>query len=169
MERDDWKTRTPGPLANDTRRHDEITPESQYGIQPFEMMRQEMERMFEHWGLGGARWPALEMFDRNDHRIVRAELPGMKREDVHVRVVGNTLMIEGERRFERHDDGEGVPRSEWRYGRFSREIHIPSELDAARLTAHMRNGVLELVLPYREARRAREIRIDDDEHSGTRH
>jgi HSP20 family protein len=175
MERDHWKTRTPSPPADDARPKDDPAieppiepagPESNYGLHPFEVMRRysrEMERMFE--GLAGARWPALEVFDRDDQRVVRAELPGMKREDVHVRVVGNTLVIEGERRA----DGERTSRSEWRYGRFSREIPIASELDSSRLTARMSDGVLELSLPYREARRAREIRIEDGEPSGTRH
>jgi len=169
MERDDWKVRTPGPTSDEprsVRRGIEPTgPESDFGIHPFEMMRrysQDMERMFENWGLAGSRWPALEMFDRNDDWIVRAELPGMKRDDVHVRVIGNSLVIEGERR-----SAEGTPRSEWRYGKFSREIRIPHDLDPSRLTAHMKDGVLELSLPYREPRHVREIRIEEGE--GTRH
>jgi HSP20 family protein len=171
MERDDWKVRTPGPRPEETRRREHgIEPtESEYGFHPFERMRrhsQDIERFIENWGFGGSPWPALEMFDRNDHWIVRVELPGMKRDDVHVRVVGNSLVIEGERRVERVDSPQ---RSEWRYGRFSREIRIPPDLDASRLTARMKEGVLELSVPYREGRQVREIRIDDGEASGTRH
>jgi HSP20 family protein len=78
-------------------------------------------------------------------------------------------VIEGERHFERVAEADGMPRSEWRYGRFSREVRIPPDLDSSRLTAQMKDGVLELSVPYREARRVREIRIEDGEAFDTKH
>ena len=143
---------------------------------PFEVLRRygrEMDRMFDNWRYGGgmgmpfSRWPAIEMFERDNEVIVRVELPGMQREDVHVRTLGHTLVIEGERRDENRDTrGGNVNRSEWSYGRFTREIMIPPDVDASKLTARMRHGVLELTLPYREERRAREIEIQG-ESAGT--
>ena len=131
--------------------------------------------MFGQFGLGGfgtsMRWPAIELFDRDHHLVIRVEMPGMRREDVHVRVVGDTLLIEGERRVENTERREGMHRSEWNYGHFSREIPIPSDVvDANQLTARMRDGVLEITLPYRQERRAREIEIHEDRPEGrTRH
>ena len=138
---------------------------------PFDLLRrttQEMDRLF-NFGFGGSpgttvRWPALEVFDREDKLVVRVELPGMKREEVRVRVVGDTLVIEGERRSENAGRSEGLHRSEWTYGRFYREILIPTDIvEAAALTARMQHGVLEITMPYREERRPREIEVTIDE------
>ena len=142
------------------------------GIRPIEAFRrysQEMDRifdrMFDRWGLsglGGMRWPAIEMFERENQLIVRAELPGMKREDVRVRVAGDTLVIEGERRAEGEQSRQGEHRSEWSYGHFQREIMIPSEVDSSKLKARMHNGVLELTMPFKEERRSRDVQIEGD-------
>ena len=139
----------------------------EYG--PFELLRRygrEMDRMFDTWrgGMGTpfSRWPAIEMFERDNDIVVRVELPGMKREDVHVRTLGDTLVIEGERRDENSNREGNTNRSEWSYGRFSRQIMIPPDADASKLTARMQHGVLELTLPFREERRAREIEIQGE-------
>ncbi len=154
---------------------------------PIDMIRRytrEMDRWFDRkldqWSGqepgAGMRWPALEKLDRGNELVIRAEMPGMKREDVRVQVIGDTLVIAGERRNERErESGRGRYDSEWSYGRFSREIPIPQDVDSSRLRAHMDDGVLELTLPYREERRARDIEIErgipearERESTGTR-
>jgi len=143
-----------------------------YGLHPFELLRRytrEMDRVFDNFGMGGLgglsgfmRWPAIEMFDRDNDLVVRVEMPGMRREDVRVQVAGDTLVIEGERRVENEQTPRGVRRSEWSYGQFSREIRIPHDVNAEQLTARMRNGVLEITIPYSEDRRPREIEIQEE-------
>jgi HSP20 family protein len=150
-------------------------PEREYGLHPIDMFRRytrEMDRMFDRFlenvggrGMGGGRWPAIEMFERGDQMVVRAELPDMKREDVRVRMVGDRLLIEGERRSERMEsdpERQGMRRSEWSYGQFSRELMVPSDVDTTRLRARMQNGVLEITMPFREERRIRDIEIEEE-------
>lgn len=148
-------------------------PFRDYAGNPFEMFRrytQEMDRMFGRVfdnpnvrAFAGMRWPAIEVFDRDDQMVVRAELPGVKREDVHVRVVGEMLVIEGERRQDAQpSERAGLQRSEWSYGQFSREIPMPADADSTRLKARMQNGVLEVTLPFRMERQSREITIEGE-------
>src|SRR5699024_7755539 len=114
-------------------------------------------------GLNMMRWPAIETFDRDHQMVIRVELPGMRREDVRVRVVGDTLLIEGERRAEHEETREGMRRSEWSYGQFSRQIPLPgSDVDVDRLNARMKDGVLEITLPYRKERRDRHVEISEE-------
>ena len=166
--------------SRDLMRRETETPGRELG--PFELLRrttQEMDRMFGEFGLAGfggragMRWPALEMFDRDDQRIIRVEMPGMKREDVRLRVVDDTLVIEGERKVEGETGGQGVRRSEWTYGRFAREILLPPDLDANQVRATMKDGVLEIAIPFHKERRAREreveIRSDDAPTGRVRH
>lgn len=148
-----------------------IWERSAWGPSPFDMMRrytEEMGRMFDQWGRGlgdfrfGA-WPAIEMLDRERELVLRAELPGMRREDVQLRLSGNRLMIEGERRDENEQKGDRYHTTEWTYGRFSRQIALPEGVDADRMTARMQNGVLEVTIPYDHRHGAREIPIEGRE------
>jgi HSP20 family protein len=91
--------------------------------------------------------PAIEMFEKEDQFIVKAELPGMKEEDIDVSVVGETLTIRGQRKAEsevKEDDYYCCERS---YGSFSRSIALPSTVDAKKIEASYEDGVLEVSLP----------------------
>jgi HSP20 family protein len=136
----------------------------------FRRYSSEMDRMFGDWGLrgpGSLRWPAIEMFDRENEMVIRVELPGIQPDDVHVRQVGDDIVIEGERRTEREQDRRGTRRSEWSYGRFSRQIPLPSDLDAEDLSARMHDGILEIMVPYKEGHRSREIPIERNRGADT--
>ena len=133
---------------------------------PFQLMRhyvQDMGRILGNWGSGllegTINWPAIEMVDRNGKLLIRAELPGMNKEDVKVRVVGDGLVIEGERRNEHEETGEGLHRSEWSYGHFSRHVPLPGGVDPGQLRAQMKNGVLEITMPRTQQSQPREIPI----------
>jgi len=142
----------------------------------FEMMRQmmrEMARPFgDFFGHGSSSMgtPPVEVFERNDRLVVRADLPGMRREDVKVRVVDDALIIEGERRSERERDPsrrEGYYESEFTYGRFSRRIVLPGRIDAHRVRARFENGVLEVEVRC-ETPASRDVPIEvDREVAGT--
>ncbi|HET9940570.1 MAG TPA: Hsp20/alpha crystallin family protein [Candidatus Eisenbacteria bacterium] len=122
----------------------------------FDFMRhfmREMSRMFEGFpGGGGGRsysttsWPPIEMLERDGHVVVRAEMPGMRREDVRVRVEDQSLVIEGERRDDREARHEGYFESEWSYGRFARRVRLPDQVDPDRVKARYDNGILEVTL-----------------------
>lgn len=155
---------------------------------PFALVRRvmdDMDRMLDDFGFGGglttpllsaagrdlwadafergsALWsPAVEVFDRGDKLVVRAEIPGVSKEDVNVDVTDNTLTIEGERRQETEDRGEGYYRSERSYGRFFRSIPLPEGVDRDKVEAKFKDGVLEVTLPApkRERKRGRKIAI----------
>ncbi|HJX69893.1 MAG TPA: Hsp20/alpha crystallin family protein [Dehalococcoidia bacterium] len=91
--------------------------------------------------------PAIEIFEKEDKYVVKAELPGMKEEDIDVSVVGDTLTIKGERKAETEVKEENYYCCERSYGSFSRSIALPSTVDAKKITASYEEGVLEVSLP----------------------
>jgi len=96
----------------------------------------------------GRGWmPAVDVFDKKDKFIVKAELPGMKEEDIDVSVVGDTLSIKGEKKTETEVKDEAYYRCERTYGSFYRSIPLPSTVDANKIEASFEDGVLEVVLP----------------------
>lgn len=147
-------------------------------------MMEDMDRMFERFGFGRdltpafggfdrdlwsglsdtatALWsPAVEVFEKGDTLVVRAELPGVSKDDVSVDIADDVLRIEGERRQESEDRGEGFYRSERSYGRFMRAIPLPEGVDGDNADARFQDGVLEITLPApkRERKRSRRLSI----------
>ncbi len=150
-----------------------------FAVSPFSLMRRMMEdldRMFEDFGsargLSGAAptfggrgglamdWsPAVEMFERDGQLVIRADLPGLSPDDVRIEVSDDSLVIEGERRSEIEVEDEGVYRAERTYGRFSRVIALPDDVDPAQAQARFENGVLEISIPLPEQTQRRRIPI----------
>ena len=91
--------------------------------------------------------PAIEVFEKEDKFVVKAELPGIKEEDIDVSVVGDTLTIKGERKAESEVKEEDYYCCERSYGSFSRSIAVPSNVDAKKIEASFEDGVLEVSLP----------------------
>src|SRR4051794_17206464 len=131
-----------------------ITPMDFFRMNPFSLMRrmtEEMDRVFGGGGLtpesaGDVLWsPAIEVTEREGNYVVRAELPGLKPEDVKVECTDDALVIEGERKIEREEDGGR--RSERMYGRFSRVIPLPEGAKVTDAQARFQDGVLEVTIP----------------------
>jgi len=91
--------------------------------------------------------PAIDVLEQEDKFSVKVELPGVKEEDVHVSVTGDTLTIEGEKKAESEVKRKGYYYSETSYGSFSRSITIPSTVDTGKIEANYDKGVLEITLP----------------------
>ena len=91
--------------------------------------------------------PAIEVFEKEDKFVVKAELPGMKEEDINVSIVGDTLTIKGERKAESEVKEEDYYCCERSYGSFSRSIAVPSNVDAKKIEASFEDGVLDISLP----------------------
>jgi HSP20 family protein len=134
----------------------------------FDFMRhfmREMGRMFEGFPGAGGRtqsltsWPPIEVFERGNRVVIRAEMPGMRREDIKVRVEDDSLVIEGERKEDREARHEGYFESEWSYGRFARRVRLPAEADPDQVSARFDNGVLEVTLNVPASSR-REIPVE---------
>jgi HSP20 family protein len=97
---------------------------------------------------GEAAWlPSVEIAERGGKLVIRADVPGLTKDDVKVEVRDDILSIEGERRQEREDKRKGVYRSARTYGRFYREIPLPEGVDPEQAKASFKNGVLEVTMP----------------------
>jgi HSP20 family protein len=137
---------------------------------PFREMttvRDDMERLFESM-VGrypreqseGLWAPAVDVEETNDSLVIRAELPGMNKEDIKVTVADDAVTISGERRHEAEQKSKTFHRVERAYGSFQRTIALPVSVDGAKATAGYKAGVLELVLPKSDTVRAREIAVE---------
>lgn len=109
----------------------------------------------------GALWaPQVEVFERGNQIVVRADLPGLTKDDVNVEVENGVLTVSGERQQDYEDTGEGYVRSERSYGAFARSIPLPEGVNEEQVNATFKDGVLEVTLPRPEGEQSRRRRID---------
>lgn len=128
---------------------------------PFE----EMNRLHDHFfgGRGYAKQPfrvAVDIREEDDAFYVDAEVPGVAAEDIKVDVEKNVLTISGERKVEREETEDNYRRVERQYGSFSRSFTLPETVNADSIHADLKNGVLTLRLPKKEAPKPRAIPVN---------
>lgn len=136
--------------------------------QPFsemETLRTQMDRMFDAIaGLereSGNNWtPAIEIQDREDSLIVRAEIPGVEAKDIDIQVAREALSIAGEHRYEKKSEEKGFFRSELRYGSFQRTIPLPVAVENTQAQAEFKDGILKLTLPKAQEAKHKVVKID---------
>jgi HSP20 family protein len=154
---------------------------------PFNVMRrfgEELDHLFEDFG--GRGWltpmldkaqlpqgpwsPQIEILERDDELVLRAELPGLTKDDVNIEIASDGITIEGERKNEHEEKGAGYFRSERSYGKFYRRIPMPEGAKAEDASASFSNGVLEITIPAlkREERKARRLEIRGEGHTRAR-
>jgi HSP20 family protein len=129
------------------------------------VLRDEINRMFETPGNGFGRssgffggWtPTVDLYEDKDHLIVKAEMPGMKKEEIELSLHQGSLTISGERKFE-HGDAN-ASRSERFFGRFQRSIALPKEVDAGKVNASYKDGILTVRLAKTEESKPRQIEV----------
>jgi HSP20 family protein len=107
----------------------------------------------------GAWMPAVDFEEDKDEFIIKAELPGLKKEDVKVSLSGDRLQITGQRAKEKEEKGKTFHRIERSYGRFERVLALPAEVDAASIKATYKDGILDIRLPKSEKVKPKEIGI----------
>ena len=132
-------------------------------------IQQEMNRLFGTFfdspagaGDGGAlrRWiPAMDLIEEDDRYVLRADLPGVREDEVHVELEDNVLTISGERKSEHEERKEGLYRLERASGSFSRSLTLPEGIDPDSIQARFDKGVLEVRVPKREQRKPRRVAI----------
>jgi HSP20 family protein len=106
------------------------------------------------------RWvPAMDLFEADDHFVLKADLPGLAEDDVTIEVQDGTLTVSGERRSETEKREKGWYRVERSFGRFSRSLTLPEGVDADKIDASFDKGVLEIHIPKPEERKPRRIAI----------
>jgi HSP20 family protein len=134
-----------------------------------------MDRLFDDFGFGRSflptfggfdrgtfEWtPQTEVFVRNNQMVVRADLPGLTKDDVNVDLEENRITIRGERKSEHEENKKGIYRSERSYGSFYRTIPLPEGVDGDKAKASFNNGVLEITMPLPEKKQTgRKIEIE---------
>jgi HSP20 family protein len=110
--------------------------------------------------------PAIEVFEKEDKFVVKAEIPGIKEEDIDVSVMGDTLTIKGERKAESEVKQEEYYCCERSYGSFSRSIALPSTVDTKKIEASYEDGVLEISLPKAAEVKPKKISISAKKKAG---
>lgn len=108
---------------------------------------------------GSGAFPLVNVFQDGDEYVLVAELPGVKKEDLAVQVVGDTLRIQGKKTIA-YDVGASVHRRERTAGEFDRTLTLPAELDTEKVSAEYRNGVLTLRLPRAASAKPRSVTIN---------
>ncbi len=112
-------------------------------------------------GNGGTFWaPAVDVIDEKDTIRVRADLPGMKKEEIEVSVDNDVLTIKGEKQEEKEVKEKDYIRSERYCGSFHRSFTLPSGVDAQKVNANYKDGVLEITLPKREDARPKQVKVE---------
>lgn len=143
-----------------------------FGRDPFASFRRQMDRLFDDFFApmestreGGAvsafgTWPSLDVDETDQAYKVTAELPGLELKDVEVKLRDNVLTISGEKREERKEGNGGRHYTERSYGRFERSIPFEAEIDADKVQASFKNGVLAVELPKNPKAREKMRRIE---------
>jgi HSP20 family protein len=106
------------------------------------------------------RAPAADVLETADEIVVEVDLPGHKTEELQVKVDGDVLTIEAERKAERAQKGDSYQRSERILGKFARSFTLPANVDSTRTVAKYEAGVLQIRLPKREEAKPRTIKVD---------
>ncbi len=112
--------------------------------------------MFEGWS------PAVDVFEDKDAITIKAEMPGMKKEDIDISLEGNTLYISGERREEKQTGQGATFRSERYFGKFYRTVDLPAPVDSSKVNAKYQDGILTMTLPKTEEARRRQIEVQTE-------
>jgi HSP20 family protein len=116
--------------------------------------------------LEGAWTPLVDVCEDKDSILVRADLPGLKKEEIDLSILGRTLTIKGEKKSETEVEEENYQRVERSYGLFQRTVELPAEVDEAKVEAAYKDGVLEVKLPKQEKVKGKKIAIKAGEKPG---
>ena len=102
----------------------------------------------------------MDIYETGEELVIKAELPGVSREDVNISVEDGILTIQGERKKEEEIEEDNFHRLERSYGKFTRSFRLPKTVDADKTRAGFKEGVLRITLPRREEIKPREVKIE---------
>jgi HSP20 family protein len=133
-------------------------------------LRERMNRLFDDsWfrtdGYGddvamGMWSPAVDMFEKDDHLVIKAELPGMEKKDINLDLKDGVLTLRGERKHENQVQDENFYRREMSYGKFVRTFSLPSDVDSEKIKAEFQNGLLTIEVPKPEQHKPKQITVN---------
>jgi HSP20 family protein len=132
-------------------------------------LQEEMNRLFEGFTRrnlpteAGAVWsPVADIIEDENNYVLKAELPGFKKEEVEVQIENRTLTLRGERKLEKEVKEETYHQIERSYGRFVRSFTLPTSIEAEKITAEFKDGVLQVVMPKAEGAKPKLIPVSSN-------
>ena len=133
----------------------------------FKNLQSQLSRIFEPFArmnadedLATGAWvPPVDVAETQEKIVVRAELPGMKQDDIAIEFENGILTLKGERKLDKNGDGTTWHRVERTYGNFVRSFTLPRTVDPDRITATYHDGILEITVPKKEEAKPKQIRI----------
>ena len=138
--------------------------------EPFREIQSEMNRLFDGFfgrpmaiatATGSRVWmPVVDMYETKDDLVLNFELPGVREKDVSLTITGDLLTVKGERSFDEELKNDNSYHVERAYGKFERTVQLPMPVQADRVKAVYRDGVLEVKLPKADEVKPKEIKID---------
>jgi HSP20 family protein len=145
-----------------------LTPIKRQELGPwsgFQALEERLNRIFggfpmEFESVQGAWMPSVDLHEGKDAYTLKADLPGVSKDNLELNVVDDVVTLKGHRSQEQERDEEGYHRVERSYGSFQRAFRIPGGIDATRVEAKFDNGVLSVTLPKREENRPKQIKVD---------
>lgn len=103
--------------------------------------------------------PAVDILETEEELVLKADVPEVKMEDIDIRLENGTLAIKGNRKFEQGENRKGYRRIERAYGSFARYFELPDSVDAEKVSADYKNGVLTVTLPKKEIAKPRTVKV----------
>jgi HSP20 family protein len=148
---------------------------AQSPFRTLQRLSDEFDRMFDDFGFGrrsmatplwkgagSGMWaPDIEVFQRGDQLVIKADLPGLSKDDLTIDLTDDAVSIQGERKAEQKEEREGYYRSERSYGSFHRVVPLPDGAITEQAKADFRDGVLEITMPAPPASRGRRLEISE--------
>jgi HSP20 family protein len=113
-------------------------------------------------GDGEITAPVVDVYEEKDEVVVKAELPGLDKKDIEVNISDSELILKGEKKKEEKIDEENYYRCERSYGAFLRSVELPTDVQADKVKASFKNGILEIRLPKTEEAKTKEIKVKID-------
>jgi HSP20 family protein len=141
-----------------------FSPRSQF--QQLDNMRRQLDRFMNLYSdmprgsVDAGVFPQLNVTEDSDKFYMRAELPGVRSDDLDIQATGKTITISGERKITVEHDNARYHRREREAGKFSRVMAMPSDIDANRIEARLQNGILTVMVPKAEAAKPRQIKVN---------
>jgi HSP20 family protein len=136
------------------------------GFQELDNMRRQFDRFMNLYSSAPRRmvnagvFPQLNVTEDANKFYLRAELPGVKSNELDIQAAGKNISISGERKIHSENDNARYHRREREAGKFSRVLAMPSDIDADRIEAKLENGILTVMVPKAEAAMPRQIRVN---------
>ncbi len=143
--------------------------ESWYPFSDIQNLHKEMNRLFDFsfpkWDsetslLSGQWAPAIDVYDSKDNVVVKADLPGLTKEDINVSVQDDLLTISGEKKQESEVKEKDYLRTERYHGSFHRALRLPAQIDLSKVNANFKDGVLEITLGKKEEAKPKQITVN---------